>query len=186
MGDDTPMAAFSKVQRNFSDYFKQKFAQVTNPPIDPIREKVVMSLNTSFGEIRNILEENPGHAVRIKSISPIMMQEKYEILDSFGDPSKPRYKDEYKNRYFSTLFEDNLKGSLEDLAYDIVQAVKNDGIRIIFLDDRGMSAKLKPMPMIMVIGRVNQVLLDEGVRSLTSIVAISGEAIDTLITGRSP
>ena len=179
MGDDTPMAAFSKVQRNFSDYFKQKFAQVTNPPIDPIREKVVMSLNTSFGEIRNILEENPGHAVRIKSISPIMMQEKYEILDSFGDPSKPRYKDEYKNRYFSTLFEDNLKGSLEDLAYDIVQAVKNDGIRIIFLDDRGMSAKLKPMPMIMVIGRVNQVLLDEGVRSLTSIVAISGEAIDT-------
>ncbi|MDD2384039.1 MAG: glutamate synthase large subunit [Sulfurospirillaceae bacterium] len=179
MGDDTPVAAFSKVQRSFSDYFKQKFAQVTNPPIDPIREKVVMSLNTGFGEIRNILDETPEHAIRIKSISPVMMQEKFDVLYSFGDVSQARYKSEYKNRMFSTLFEDNLKGSLEDLAYDIVQAVKNDGIRIIFLDDRGMNKKLKPMPMAMVVGRVHQVLLDEGVRSLTSIIAISGEALDS-------
>ena len=115
---------------------------MTNPPIDPIREKVVMSLTTGFGEIRNILEETPEHAVYIKTISPVLMQEKYEVLASFGDPSKPRYKPEYKNRYFSTLFEDNLKGSLEDLAYDIVQAVKNEGVRVIFLDDRGMNEKL--------------------------------------------
>ena len=179
MGDDTPIAAFSKMPRNFSDYFKQKFAQVTNPPIDSIREKVVMSLTTGFGEIRNILEETQEHAVYIKTISPVLMQEKYEVLVSFGDATKPRYKPEYKNRYFSTLFEDNLKGSLEDLAYDIAQAVKNDGVRVVFLDDRGISAKLKPMPMAMVVGRVNQVLLDEGVRSLASIVAISGEIIDS-------
>ena len=179
MGDDTPIAAFSKVQRNFSDYFKQKFAQVTNPPIDSIREKVVMSLTTGFGEIRNILEETQEHAICIKTISPVLMQEKYEVLVSFGDTTKPRYKDEYKNRFFSTLFDDNLKGSLEDLVYDIVQAVKNDGVRVIFLDDRGMNNKLKPMPMLMVLGRLNQVLLDEGVRSLTSIVAISGEIWDS-------
>lgn len=179
MGDDTPLAAFSKVQRNFSDYFKQKFAQVTNPPIDSIREKVVMSLTTGFGEIRNILEETQEHAICIKTISPVLMQEKYEVLVSFGDTTKPRYKDEYKNRFFSTLFDDNLKGSLEDLVYDIVQAVKNDGVRVIFLDDRGMNNKLKPMPMLMVLGRLNQVLLDEGVRSLTSIVAISGEIWDS-------
>lgn len=179
MGDDTPIAAFSKVQRNFSDYFKQKFAQVTNPPIDSIREKVVMSLTTGFGEIRNILEETQEHAICIKTISPVLMQEKYEVLVSFGDTTKPRYKDEYKNRFFSTLFDDNFKGSLEDLVYDIVQAVKNDGVRVIFLDDRGMNNKLKPMPMLMVLGRLNQVLLDEGVRSLTSIVAISGEIWDS-------
>lgn len=179
MGDDTPIAAFSKVQRNFSDYFKQKFAQVTNPPIDSIREKVVMSLTTGFGEIRNILEETQEHAICIKTISPVLMQEKYEVLVSFGDTTKPRYKDEYKNRFFSTLFDDNLKGSLEDLVYDIVQAVKNDGVRVIFLDDRGMNNKLKPMPMLMVLGRLNQVLLDEGVRSLSSIVAISGEIWDS-------
>lgn len=179
MGDDTPIAAFSKVQRNFSDYFKQKFAQVTNPPIDSIREKVVMSLTTGFGEIRNILEETQEHAICVKTISPVLMQEKYEVLVSFGDTTKPRYKDEYKNRFFSTLFDDNLKGSLEDLVYDIVQAVKNDGVRVIFLDDRGMNNKLKPMPMLMVLGRLNQVLLDEGVRSLSSIVAISGEIWDS-------
>ena len=61
MGDDTPLAAFSTKQRNFTDFFKQKFAQVTNPPIDPIREKVVMSLNTGFGEIRNILSDDAEH-----------------------------------------------------------------------------------------------------------------------------
>ena len=179
MGDDTPIAAFSKVQRNFSDYFKQKFAQVTNPPIDPIREKVVMSLTTGFGETRNILEETQEHAVCIKTISPVLMQEKYEVLISFGDATKPRYKDEYKNKFFSTLFDDNLKGSLEDLVYDIAQSVKNEGIRVIFLDDRGMSKKLKPMPMLMVLGRLNQVLLDEGVRSLSSIIVISGEIWDS-------
>ncbi|MDD3323766.1 MAG: glutamate synthase large subunit [Sulfurospirillaceae bacterium] len=179
MGDDTPVAAFSKVQRNFSDYFKQKFAQVTNPPIDSIREKVVMSLNTGFGEIRNILDENEEHSARIKSISPIFMQEKLEVLMSFGEKSKPRYKPEYKNRTFSTLFEDNLKGSLEDLVYDIVEAVKNDNIKIVFLDDRGMNSKFKPIPMLMVLGRVNQVLLEEKIRSQVSIISISGEALDS-------
>ena len=79
MGDDTPLAAFSSKQRNFTDYFKQKFAQVTNPPIDPIREKVVMSLNTGFGEIHNILNEIPTHAHRLKSISPIITSEKLDV-----------------------------------------------------------------------------------------------------------
>ena len=179
MGDDTPMAAFSKTQRNFSDFFKQKFAQVTNPPIDPIREKVVMSLNAGFGEMRNILDEQPEHAKRIKTISPVLMQEKFEVLMSFGDPTKPRYKDDYKHKNFSTLFEDNLKGSLEDLVYDVVEAVKNEKVKIVVLDDRGMTKKLKPIPMLMVIGRVNQALLDEGVRHNASIVAVSGEVFDS-------
>ena len=179
MGDDTPMAAFSQKQRNFSDYFKQKFAQVTNPPIDPIREKVVMSLNAGFGEIRNILEESSEHAKRIKAISPVMMQEKLEVLMSFGDITKPRYKDNYKQKTFSTLFEENLKGSLEDLVYDICQAVKKEKIKLIFLDDRGMNKTLKPIPMLMVVGRLNQALSDEGIRHQVSIVAISGEIFDS-------
>lgn len=179
MGDDTPLAAFSKTQRNFSDFFKQKFAQVTNPPIDPIREKVVMSLNAGFGQMRNILDESPEHAKRIKSISPVLMQEKLEVLMSFGDPSKPRYREDYKQKTFSTLFEDNLKGSLEDLAYDVVQAVKKEGVKIIFLDDRGITEKLKPMPMLMVMGKLNQALLDEKIRHKASVIAISGEVFDS-------
>ncbi|MFK5880756.1 MAG: glutamate synthase large subunit [Sulfurospirillum sp.] len=179
MGDDTPLAAFSKKQRSFSDFFKQKFAQVTNPPIDPLREKIVMSLNTGFGKLSNILDETPEHAVRIKTISPILMQEKIEVLKSFGDKSKPRYMPSYKSQTFSTLFEDNLKGSLEDLAYDVVEAVKNDGVTMVYLDDRGMDDTNKPMPMLMCIGKIHEVLLDEGIRDVASIIAISGEALDS-------
>ncbi|WP_457598454.1 glutamate synthase large subunit, partial [Hydrogenimonas sp.] len=179
MGDDTPMAAFSKVQRSFTDFFKQKFAQVTNPPIDPIREKVVMSINTGFGEIHNILDEDPDHAQRLKTTSPILTFEKFEVLRSFGDENHPRYKPYYKNRTYSTAFEENLKGSLEDLVYDIIEDVKNDGVRIVILDDRGLDEKHKTIPMAMAVGRLNYALLDEGVRHLVSIVTISGEVIDS-------
>ncbi len=179
MGDDTPLAAFSKKQRSFTDFFKQKFAQVTNPPIDPIRERIVMSLNTGFGEIRNILEEDIYHAKRLKVITPVLMQEKMEVLLSFGDPEKPRYDRYYKNRTFSTLFEDNLRGSLNDLAYDVVDAVKQDRVRVVILSDRCISKDKKPIPMAMAVGRVNQVLLEEGVRHLVSIVVESAEPYDS-------
>ena len=179
MGDDTPMAAFSKVQRSFTDFFKQKFAQVTNPPIDPIREKVVMSLNTGFGEIHNILDEDPDHAQRLKTTSPILTCEKLEVLKSFGDEKHPRYKPYYKNRTYSTAFDENLRGSLEDLVYDIVEDVKNDGVRIVILDDRGLDEKHKVIPMAMAVGRLNYALLDAGVRHLVSIVAVTGEVVDS-------
>jgi len=179
MGDDTPLAAFSNKQRNFSDFFKQKFAQVTNPPIDPIREKVVMSLNTGFGEIRNILVEDPEHAIRLKAISPILMEEKYGVLLSFGDENHPRYKKEYKNKVFSTLFEKDLKKSLNALVADIVRSVREEDIRIIILDDRCDDKNMKYIPMMMVVGRLNKVLLEEGLRHLTSTIVITAEAVDS-------
>jgi glutamate synthase (NADPH/NADH) large chain len=179
MGDDTPLAAFSNQQRSFSDYFKQKFAQVTNPPIDPIREKVVMSLNTGFGEIRNILETSEEHAIRLKAISPILMQEKLEVLLSFGDEKSPRYKEYYKNRTFSTLFESDLETSLSKLVENVIKSVKKDGIRIIVLDDRCQETDMKHMPMLLVAGRLNHALLDAGLRHLTSTVVISGEVVDS-------
>ncbi len=179
MGDDTPLAAFSKVQRSFTDFFKQKFAQVTNPPIDPIREKVVMSINTGFGELHNILDEDPDHAQRLKTTSPILTFEKLEVLKSFGDEKHPRYQPTYKNRTYSTTFEENLKGSLEDLVYDIIEDVKNDGVRIVILDDKGIDETHKTIPMAMVVGRLNYALLDAKLRHLVSIVAVTGEVIDS-------
>ncbi len=179
MGDDTPLAAFSSKQRSFADFFKQKFAQVTNPPIDPLREKVVMSLNTGFGEIRNILEDREDHAIRLKAISPILMQEKLDVLLSFGDESSPRFKKYYKNRVFKTLFKDNLENSLSNLVDEIVQSVRNDGIRIIVLDDRSENSNLKHIPMLLVAGRLNHALLDAGLRHLTSTITITAEAIDS-------
>ncbi len=179
MGDDTPMAAFSDKQRAFTDFFKQKFAQVTNPPIDPIREKIVMSLNTGFGEIHNILDENPDHAIRLKAISPILIKEKMDVLRSYGDEKHPRYRACYKNKTFSTAFEKNLKRSLEELTDEIVRSVKAEGVRIVFLDDRQLSPHRKTIPMAMVIGRLNKKLLDAGVRHLVSMVAITGEVHDS-------
>ena len=98
MGDDTPLACFSNVQRNYTDYFRQKFAQVTNPPIDPYREKVVMSLNTGFGSIHNILDENESYAIRLKAVSPILMQEKFNVLSSFGNENHENYDVYFKRK----------------------------------------------------------------------------------------
>ena len=178
MGDDTPLACFSKVNRNFTDFFRQKFAQVTNPPIDPYREKVVMSLNTGFGQVHNILDEDASYAKRLKTSSPILMQEKMNVLMSFGDEKHPRYDAYYKNQVFSTAFESNLEKSLEELAFKVVDAVKNNAVRLIVLDDRDVNANQKIIPMAMAVGYINQKLLEYGVRHYASIICVSGEIYD--------
>jgi glutamate synthase (NADPH/NADH) large chain len=178
MGDDTPLAAFSDYKyRSFNDFFRQKFAQVTNPPIDSLREKIVMSLNTGFGEIHNILDEEAKHAKRIKATSPVLTQTKIDVLKSFGDQYSPKFESEYKNEVYYTTFKENLKESLENLVDRIVYDVKNRGVRIIFLDDSNINSELKSMPMAMVIGRVHQKLLDNKLRHLTSLVAITSEVV---------
>ncbi len=179
MGDDTPLAAFSEKQRNFTDFFRQKFAQVTNPPIDPIRERVVMSLNTGFGEIRNILTEDEEHAKRLKTVSPILSYEKLIILEEFGNEKNPKYDPSYKSRRYFTGFESDLRSSLNSLVDRIVDDVKNDGVRTIILDDHVLSRDRVVMPMLMVVGRLNHALLDAGVRHLASIITVTGEVYDS-------
>ena len=178
MGDDAPISAFSKEQRNFTDFFKQKFAQVTNPPIDPIREKTVMSLNTGFGEVRNVLADGPEHGKRLKTVLPIMSAEKFHILQEFGTEGNEKYDPAYKVGHYDTTFTNDLKASLDALVEKIVADVRDNGVRTIILDDRGLASDNKAMPMMMVVGRLNQVLLDEHLRHLTSIVAVTGEVFD--------
>ncbi|NPA27808.1 MAG: glutamate synthase large subunit [Epsilonproteobacteria bacterium] len=178
MGDDTPLAAFSDYTfRSFNDFFRQKFAQVTNPPIDSLREKIVMSLNTGFGEIHNILDEAAKYAKRIKATSPVLTQTKLEVLKSFGDERSPKFEKEYKNATYSTTFKSNLEESLERLVEKIAFDVKENGIRIIFLDDSGVDKEHKTIPMAMVIGRLHKKLLEQKIRHLTSIVAITSEIV---------
>lgn len=179
MGDDTPLAAFSTKQRNFSDFFKQKFAQVTNPPIDPIREKVVMSLNTGFGEIHNILNEIPTHAHRLKAISPIITYEKLDVLKSYGDVNSPRYEDFYKNGTFSVAYSTDLKKSLDALVANIVTAVKEDGVRIVILSDKDFSKEMRTIPMLLAVGRLSRELLHQKIRHLVSIIADTSEVVDS-------
>ena len=178
MGDDTPIAAFSTQQRNFTDFFKQKFAQVTNPPIDPIREKTVMSLNTGFGEVQNVLSDDAEHAKRLKTVLPVMSAEKFTILQEFGDETNEKYDPAYKAKTYDTSYTTDLKASLNTLVDRIVEDVRKEGVRTIILDDRGLNDETKVIPMLMLIGRLSQVLLDAELRHLTSIVAVTGEVFD--------
>ncbi|PLX79156.1 MAG: glutamate synthase large subunit [Desulfuromonas sp.] len=178
MGDDTPPAAFSEAQRNFSDFFRQKFAQVTNPPIDPYREKVVMSTTIGIGEIGNPLIEMPERGRRLKHISPILSREIFDALLSFGDPQRPRFEPTCKYRCFTTGFKTNLRKSLEQLGDMVVDAVRNDGIRVVVLDDRCLDADTRLLPMAMVVGYLNRRLLTERLRHLANLVAVTGEVVD--------
>ncbi|WP_305041518.1 glutamate synthase large subunit [Geoalkalibacter sp.] len=178
MGDDTPMAAFSAERRNFSDFFRQKFAQVTNPPIDPYREKAVMSTTIGFGELGNPLVETAERAKRLKSISPILSRDIFEALLAFGDPKRPRFEEGYRYRIFPTTFRGDLKASLHALGETVVTAVREEGVHIIVLDDRDADAERMVIPMAMAVGHVNQKLLRERLRNRVNLVVVSGEVAD--------
>jgi len=178
MGDDTPIAAFSNEQRNFTDFFKQKFAQVTNPPIDSIREKTVMSLNTGFGEVRNVLSDGPEHAKRLKTALPVMSAEKFCILQEFGDEKSEKYDPAYKVGKYDTIYTTDIKASLDALVQTIITDVRDNGVRTIILDDRNLDENTKVIPMLMVVGRLSQELLKAKLRHLTSMVAVTGEVFD--------
>ncbi|HHD78794.1 MAG TPA: glutamate synthase large subunit, partial [Epsilonproteobacteria bacterium] len=178
MGDDTPIAAFSTQQRNFTDFFKQKFAQVTNPPIDPIREKTVMSLNTGFGEQQNILADGEEHAKRLKTVLPVMSAQKFCLLQEFGNPENEKYDPSYKVGKYDTTYATDLKGSLDALITKIITDVRDNGIRTIILDDRNLDEHTKVIPMLMAVGHLSQELLAHDLRHLSSIVAATGEVFD--------
>ncbi len=178
MGDDTPLACFSQVQRNFTDFFRQKFAQVTNPPIDPLREKMIMSLSVTLGARGNILQEEPSNANGLRLNSPILSKEKITAIQKICNASFSNEKQAYVEAHFSTCFATDLKQSLLNLAQRIENSILQQGTSIVFLDDRGLSEQEKPMPMPLVVGFVNQYLLQKKIRGKVSLVAISGELYD--------
>ncbi|MDH3998550.1 MAG: glutamate synthase large subunit, partial [Desulfuromonadales bacterium] len=175
MGDDTPLAAFSNVQRDFSDFFRQKFAQVTNPPIDPYREKAVMSATIGIGEIGNPLLEEPERGRRLKNISPILSRDIFDTLLSFGDPHKPRFDACYRHQSFDTGFKENLQQALYQLGEKVLQAIREEQVRVVILDDRVLNREQRLIPMPMAIGYLNQQLLQAELSHLVTLVAVTGE-----------
>ncbi len=179
MGDDTPLACFSEVQRNFTDFFRQKFAQVTNPPIDPLREKVVMSTSVTYGPKNNILSDGPNNAHRLKTMNPVLSFERFQVLTAFGDEDNPLYDPFYKNETLYTCFKGDLRTALHRLGEKALKAVIEDEVKVILLDDRCLSPQQFLIPMPMAVGYLNNLLLKAGYRSQVSIVAITGEVIDS-------
>ncbi len=178
MGDDTPLACFSTTHRNFTDFFRQKFAQVTNPPIDPYREKIVMSLNTGLGHAYNILDENGHNSKRIKAVSPIIMKEKFDVLSSFGNGHSELFDEDYKNKTFSTTYETDIKESLKILYSEVKNAITNENVSVVILDDRDVGETKKMIPMVFAVGYINHQLSNDNIRGTVSLVVVTSEIYD--------
>lgn len=165
MGNDAALACRSHEHRSLFDCFHQLFAQVTNPPIDPIREELVMSLMTYIGNDGNILEETPEHAHLIRLNRPVLTDDELHRLSKVGDYG-------YPVTMLSTEFSGPLNVALEDLGKRAVEAV-GSGSRIIVLSDRASADA--PIPAILALSSVNRALVDAGLRTSTGVIVQSGE-----------
>jgi glutamate synthase (ferredoxin) len=175
MGKDTPEAAvLSEVVRPIDAYFKQRFAQVTNPPIDPIREKAVMSLNTVLGPKPGMLAEVVGSEV-VKLESPLLDNEQVKKLKSIR-------KGPLASETLPVLFDvsqgpDGLAAAISQLVQQAEQSV-DSGKGIIILSDKGIGPEKAALPMLVALGAVHRHLIRAGKRMETSIVVETGSAWD--------
>lgn len=168
MGDDTPMAVLSQHIRPITDYFRQQFAQVTNPPIDPLREAVVMSLETCLGPERNLFEPSADHAKRLILTSPVLSPLKYQ---NFLHQEAPEFRHQVLSLGYPT--DGDLRESLEALC-DAAEAASRDGVKIAILSDRNLKAGELVIPIAMATGAVHHRLVDRGLRCDTNIVLDTG------------
>jgi glutamate synthase (NADPH/NADH) large chain/glutamate synthase (ferredoxin) len=181
MGDDTPLAVLSLQPRLLYTYFKQLFAQVTNPPIDPLREKLVMSLATIMGWRRNLLGETPEHTKLVHSESPILFEHELETLRSI-DTAQSNGNSEHKAVTISLLWKvaegtDALERAVNRICLEAEQAV-DDETRLLILSDRGIDHEQLAMPMLLATGAVHHHLTRTGKRMRCSIICETGEARD--------
>ena len=175
MGDDTPLAVFSKRPRLLYDYFKQRFAQVTNPPMDSIREKIVMSLSTCLGRRRSWLTESEAHAKLIGIDSPFLFDHELKALQNIADPA---FRSETIDCHFNAdQGAEQIETALQSISSQAERAV-DDGRTILVLSDRQTDETKVPIPMLLAVGAVHHHLMRRGKRLRTSIVCESGEVRD--------
>ncbi len=175
MGDDAPLSVLSKLPKLLPTYFRQQFAQVTNPPIDPIRERLVMSLNGKLGYRRNWFAETPEHAKQVLLESPVLFNSELEKLRSFEDPA-------FQATTISILFnasegESGMEKALENVCQQAERAA-NEGKYLIILSDRNVDAGHAPVPIMLAVGAVHNHLLKANKRLKLSVVAETGEPRD--------
>ena len=174
MGDDTPMAVLSRCERSLYDYFRQKFAQVTNPPIDPLRETIVMSLETDLGGEKNVFLEGPEHADRVTLTSPVLSQGKFTTLLQLDRPGFVVHRIDctYNPQ------EKDLRQAVQDLVTAAAQAVSG-GSTILVLSDRALDRERLPLHSLLATGAVHHHLIKQGLRIDANIVVESASARDS-------
>jgi glutamate synthase domain-containing protein 2/glutamate synthase domain-containing protein 1/glutamate synthase domain-containing protein 3 len=173
MGTDTPLAVLSERPQLLFSYFKQHFAQVTNPPIDPLREELVMSLNMSLGPEQNLFDETPEHCRRVLIDQPILTAAELEKIRHIS--SRPS-----ASKTLSTLFsvsagEKGLGEALDRLCERAESAVRG-GSAVLVLSDRGVSLEQAPIPSLLATAAVHHHLVREGIRTRTTLVVETAEA----------
>jgi glutamate synthase (NADPH/NADH) large chain/glutamate synthase (ferredoxin) len=169
MGIDTPLAILSERPQLLFNYFKQHFAQVTNPPIDPIREQLVMSLVTHIGPKANLLEESPEACRRIKIPHPILSQADLQKIRELGDPH-------FKSKTLKILFPRS--GCLVDAVADLCRAAADsirEGYHFLILSDRGVSEDWIAIPSLLAVSAVHQHLIAEGLRTEAGLIIETAE-----------
>ncbi len=174
MGTDTPLAVLSDQPKLLYSYFKQLFAQVTNPPIDPLREGLVMSLMSFTGKQRNLLDETPLHCRQLKLSHPILTNDDVQRL-------RMSKRDDFKVVTLPALFDADdrdpggaLRRALDDLVDAAEQAIRQ-GASLLIVSDRGVSPRKAAIPMLLATGALQHGLLDRRMRSEAGLVLETGE-----------
>src|SRR5690606_5733761 len=171
MGSDTPIAGLSKRPKLLYDYFTQLFAQVTNPPLDAIREKMVTALGTMIGPEGNILEPGPHSCRQIELSRPILDNEELaKLLHIDEDGDMPGFKavrvsGVYKARHGAR----GLKDRLTEICRHVSEAIE-DGVRIFVLSDRDSTAELAPIPSLLLTAALHDHLVHEQTRTKLAMV----------------
>ena len=174
MGDDTPLAVLSARDRSLYDYFRQKFAQVTNPPIDPLRESIVMSLEVDLGGEGNIFAEVEDHAYRVSLTSPVLSQGKFNTLLNIED-------EKLKIADIDATYDPengNLRSAVEGLCLTAETAVRN-GATLLILSDRQLGENRLPIHSLLATGAVHHHLIRSGLRADANLIIESGSARDS-------
>jgi len=175
MGNDTSLAVMSKNSPRLSRYFHQLFAQVTNPPIDPIRERFVMSTKTYLGKRGSILKETAQQANLISLDSPILSGASFDSLTENKS---------LKNKTIvisSTFIKENksLEEALEDICEKVKSEILENNKSVIIFSDREIKSGESVVPSLMVIGKVHHYLIEAGIRLKASLISVSGEIRDS-------
>ena len=171
IGDDTPIAIFSRFDRKFYDFFKQQFAQVTNPPIDSLRENSVMSLYKYLGSEDNLLNNAPTKNSAIRISSPILSPKEVNDLKSFNAW--------FPHVEINCLYRvgSNLNSKILKIRKQCEESIYG-GKKIIFITDQNPNVNHIPIPMLLVISAVHHHLIKKKLRSKVSLIAVTGDTIE--------
>jgi glutamate synthase domain-containing protein 2/glutamate synthase domain-containing protein 1/glutamate synthase domain-containing protein 3 len=171
MGTDASLAVLSDKPQLLFRYFKQLFAQVTNPPIDPIREELVMELTTYIGPEQNLLAETPLHAHRLELEHPLLSNSQMEKIRNIA---KGHFKSITIPLLFNPHVRHNMRERMEQICTEAVEAVKS-GISLIILSDKGVDRSCAAIPSLLATSGVHHALLRAGLRTKTGLIVESGE-----------